>query len=691
MGEEIRVEVLAGKWETVGVDRHPGIVPQDILPTWSDWGAENLTFNIARDPELEHPDLAPFTPLEYAPDGGDNVTWRGYILDPVEQRGDDPRINVQAVGDQYYLDTPSYAACFSHEDLTAWVDVRSRPTAELGPGKGYNGNGGVDIGAGAIVLSWAKDEWLAVNGRVWRGAVLDLGPEARATHIRAVIESSNNDALCFANVAGADREQLTRIPTAEVEYGPGFNNTAGATGTLDATFDSPRRYLHVYACHDAPGQAAADVFFRVTRIQVRSAQATGAGGIRADQVARDALAHVPELDASTELIAATTLPIRHLAGEETPRRWIERANDYHGYRRKITVDRRLLFAPHPDRAILEVLTNQGGAHFEDTSTNSGRDAFNVAAVTGRSGSGEPLAVRRYSATAVGFNAQLPGGEQPRATTGANLAGWTFTKGEIQDAGDDLGAIWSGAQEGTDPISSSLWPDNIEIHHDRPANFRAGRLYYFDFDAITALQPTAPWGERLEVTITTLPSGRSYRIDLPTAYTARRQYATVWRQPSDDVDGYTIHITGRRYPLESAGQIGAFRLGELDATILDRRGRLIPRSLEVQAPTDPIAMAALGDGFLRLGARAPLKGSLLVTAPDAVTMIGTGRSVPPGELGLYTGELILLRDQIDPLTGDLGRIAIITAVSAPAGTAALTLDNTRTGFQALIARVAASRP
>jgi hypothetical protein len=63
----IRVETEDRGWQTLGADRDRGILPDGISPSWDVWGPASLTFNLARDPNLTHPDLTAATPLEYLP------------------------------------------------------------------------------------------------------------------------------------------------------------------------------------------------------------------------------------------------------------------------------------------------------------------------------------------------------------------------------------------------------------------------------------------------------------------------------------------------------------------------------------------------------------------------------------------------------------------------------------------------
>jgi hypothetical protein len=111
-------------------------------------------------------------------------------------------------------------------------------------------------------------------------------------------------------------------------------------------------------------------------------------------------------------------------------------------------------------------------------------------------------------------------------------------------------------------------------------------------------------------------------------------------------------------------------------------------LQVQAtlPADGVAAANLGDAWLSDKARAAFKGTGTVTGPAEDIL--TGQGVPPERLLLATGEMLRFDDRIDPITGTTFRDARMTQVTytPAADTAVVTLDNTRSDFDALMARI-----
>lgn len=112
-------------------------------------------------------------------------------------------------------------------------------------------------------------------------------------------------------------------------------------------------------------------------------------------------------------------------------------------------------------------------------------------------------------------------------------------------------------------------------------------------------------------------------------------------------------------------------------------------LNVGATLDAASAAQIGALWLANHATAPLGGSLTVRYGDVRTVPG-GQAVHPSQLLLATGQRLRLANRIDPNTGAQGRIGTIVQVSydATSEAATVTLDNTTSRFEAVIARLAA---
>ena len=121
------------------------------------------------------------------------------------------------------------------------------------------------------------------------------------------------------------------------------------------------------------------------------------------------------------------------------------------------------------------------------------------------------------------------------------------------------------------------------------------------------------------------------------------------------------------------------------TQIDRRGFTRSETLTVTAPTDPATMQLLGDLFLQSRIRPPMRGSLAVTGPAAFDQL-SGRRIPPIELASRAGELVRILDLPDPYSGDIGRDVKMVSSSYARGVASIALDEDRSSYEALQARL-----
>jgi hypothetical protein len=126
---------------------------------------------------------------------------------------------------------------------------------------------------------------------------------------------------------------------------------------------------------------------------------------------------------------------------------------------------------------------------------------------------------------------------------------------------------------------------------------------------------------------------------------------------------------------------------LSSSVPARRGITRSQTLNAQAPILDADGDLLGDTFLLAHARPPMKGSLTITG-NSVTDLLTGRKLSPLEVASRAGELIRMLDLPDPLTGDIGRDVRIITGTWGKGQASITLDEDRSRWEALMARMAA---
>ena len=124
-------------------------------------------------------------------------------------------------------------------------------------------------------------------------------------------------------------------------------------------------------------------------------------------------------------------------------------------------------------------------------------------------------------------------------------------------------------------------------------------------------------------------------------------------------------------------------------VLDRRGWIRTKVLDVQSPTDTVPMTQLANVWLQRYGHTPLKGTATVQG-RGVRDARTGHGIPAGYLGTRVGELILLGNLRDPDTGARGRVAAMVGVPSydeATDTATIAIDNTRDDVDAVLERMA----
>ena len=123
------------------------------------------------------------------------------------------------------------------------------------------------------------------------------------------------------------------------------------------------------------------------------------------------------------------------------------------------------------------------------------------------------------------------------------------------------------------------------------------------------------------------------------------------------------------------------------TIVDRQGGVRAQTLDSSFKLTSTLATQLGDTYLAAHKLSPFKGTVVVTPGGARRTLG-GTPLHPAHLLALTGELARLTQSIDPDTGGVGRAVTIDTVTYRDDdlTAEVALDNTRTDFEALQARL-----
>src|SRR4051794_20526348 len=121
----VRLKALDGTWETCGVDRLRGVIPdQDSFElTWNDWGSDACSFTLQTDPRRPRPDLSAFTPSQIFVAGV--KAWAGRVKQTPASDGSDRKLTMQGEGRQYELDDDAYERTYVHSRIGEWHDIRT--------------------------------------------------------------------------------------------------------------------------------------------------------------------------------------------------------------------------------------------------------------------------------------------------------------------------------------------------------------------------------------------------------------------------------------------------------------------------------------------------------------------------------------------------------------------------------------
>jgi hypothetical protein len=299
LGEtSIKLAALDGRWEEVGRDRFPGIYPEAVNVQSDPGGFAAITFQLQR-PRIWQPstDLKAWTPC--LADEGSKRLFEGRVREtPIG--GDAGVISVAGRGYQYALDDNSVEPVYVHSDMSAWVDYRSIPTADLSK---FGSSAQADVAAGQIILAFASDN--QVGSTQAAGVTLDLGEENEARSI-----SFDWDNLPGLTGAGILRLYVRSHDTpggAHPVLGGWQEAIPGDFVDIGAVTATPRhyfwngpdfhRYVTVFIYRSTSFTPTADTGIRITGLRVftgRSGSASSGSFFRASDLVADAFRQAGE-------------------------------------------------------------------------------------------------------------------------------------------------------------------------------------------------------------------------------------------------------------------------------------------------------------------------------------------------------------------------------------------------------------
>lgn len=683
----IRAQVLDGTWETFGVDRAVGIVPENVTLSSNSWLSDKASFDLRRRPGTSWPDLAAFTPIEV--DVAGETVWTGRINETPSRDGSELVINVQCEGWQYHLDDDSYAGIYVHTRISDWRDIRTFPTASLGA---------TSLGAAAQVsnddgvIQLAFPNGVAAPAGCAVGIGIDLGPYAKAAAMSLDYETSN--AMGGLDVRVAARAQSSppgdAAPVTTSFMNAAWNGSssilgAGASGTSSGAFTTPQRYIQIYISVNVGGTPTVDVWLRLKGIRIftsDSYRSTSASILKADTVIKDAKNKATALlssDVSKIAAASFSIPDLHFETElRTAREVIGGVNVFHNYLTQVDTLRRLVFQPRPTAPLFEVGA-WGGSEFEDSSMNSGEDVRNRVLVTGTGPDGTPLIVERHASgwSRIGVT------QLTNPTFDVDASGWNGGPGTVARTTSSPYA-GAGALRLTTGGTSSAWFAGTGV------TFRAGHRYRLQFAAksLSAMLATT-------VKIVDSVTSEVYaELDLAAAGLSGsyQLFNLDWKQPVDAQVQFFWQANTSSGVATAVMDLDEVYVHLATATIVDRQGFTRTKELQVAASLTTAVANQIGDTYLAGHKTQPLKGN--VTAkPTGIRRVLGGETVHPAHMLKEAGQLLRLGHRNDPDTGGLTRDGTIVSVTYTHNDrqAAIALDNDRRNFEALLERFALLSP
>jgi hypothetical protein len=596
--------------------------------------------------------------------------------------GTDASITIEGRGWQYHLDDDPISRLYAHERLGDWKDVRSLLTADIA--NRYTAPGAVQTDGGAITFGWPHGAAVITARRA--GIVFDAGPDPARWIKRGVFTWALpvTGISCQLWIEGSDLE--SQAGGAGAEVGATVDLAVTSSATTSVTFASARRYvvLYIYRNGATINPSLNDQWVRLTSAMLFSSTAYESGAasiLKASDVVKDVRKTCPLLSADESKISTTAFSIRELesATARSQREWLEGVNAFHNYRLQIDVDRRIVFEAFPSSPKYQS-GEWPGFDFEDASANSGEELANKVRAIASDGAGNPLVVTRYASDlpdALMRESSSVAPTNPRAdvdTSGWSVSGGTLTRDTVSFASSP--ASIKHALIGPATISTTM----------TGGTFKQGRRY-----RLTWMQKQSSGalflGEIRFGSTTDYGSLQQGAIN-PVGSGWEGPFTIEWT-PLADVAASSVTWRTASNP-DSPGdyQFDNLILYESQATLVDRRGFVRSKELQVNAVIDAAGLTQIADVWLGAHRTTPLRGAGSLERGGFRSALD-GAPIHPAILLRDVGEVVRMTDRTDPDTGGFGRDGRIAAVSYDDTTekASITIDNERRNFEAFLGRLA----
>lgn len=670
----IRIQALSGVWETVGADRWLGVVPENVRFDSNDWGPNKCSFVLRRPPGRAFPDLATWAPVTVEVAG--RLAWDGRIQETPTNDGTDPVISVQCEGWQYHLDDDVYAPMYIQTKMTGFVDYRTLPTADLSI---FTTAWGVTVGDGAITLSGSNSITVAASNEA--AVLLDLGPGNGARTISVDALSSYNTNAFYLYIVGHDtsdvlagvgrEDWIAALLMNDASWG-----SANNVVTRTATVTKPHRYITIGLWNPAfSGTLGAEHYFTIRGFRAFADPAYQSGGdsiMTSDVIVRDVLAHTAFLTDTTGVSdGGFEVPEFAPGALQSHRELLSAANAYDNYDLRVALGRRVVYAPRPPAPIYEI-GEWSGADFQDASA-SGDTIYNHVIVQGTGPDNAPLTVERTTAEALPdlpyAPPPAPAPTIPNPYFNVDASGWTITAGTLT-------RTTTAGQYHTGP-GGGVYTGSGDVYAAFTGTFKRGTTYVVTFQAMN----TTGFGLITTLFGNEVTGDRTVTPDfvVPGPFMT---YAVYWT-PKATTSTATFRI---RWPQAYALYFDTVQLYSSRATLADRFGFVRTTILPVGLGLTTYAGTRFADLFLASHRTVPFRGGLNVVGRGGVRQVFGGAAVHPAHI--QGGQLLRCSHRADPDTGGWGRTGRVATVAYDhdAISSAVSLDENRAGFEALVARM-----
>ena len=701
---DVRLKTLDGTWETVGTGRRAGISAESLRLTANEWGPDIASFTLKRDPGSIWPDLLAFTPVEISIGG--QLVWDGFINQTPMTDNDGGSINVQAKGWQYHLDDDSTEKFWIHSKLTDWKDVRSFPSANINY---FRAGQTASSGDGAITVGWPDNSYMQQN--CFAGVVLDLGEYNTAAAISltwtlplGTARIGTTATRSTLKIVARTSDSIGDIQSGTDAFTPASIGAINTVYTTGGTWTTPKRYVMVGMLYQGGvGTADAEYIAKITNISIASKSSYYSSttkqmiGVKPSDVVTDVLSMAPLLDQSKTGIQASSYTLPHIAAigdAKTAREYMTLSNSYDDNSIKVVPGRQLLYNAKTEEPST-VIGEWPGSKFSDASSNSADEIYNRVVVEGTGADDQPLKVsRNASANAVNkidwtsylvnptFEAASPAISTNWTTTNSS----TIQRLSSTPIAGSYSANWGSITTEDAKVTGAIFASC--------PSFIAGKTYTltvdFAWQSSTQLLivPAIQFGDLSSANFSSTPFTADFsgNVSLYTAKiswtpTATVTAANVSLRFSADTLGTWFSDVGGTLKFDN------ITLSYAATTLIDRRGFIRTKRLQVTAPITSTTAGIIGDAFLATHSTTPLKGDVEI-AYGGAREYTDGNTVHPAQLLLRTGELLHLSHRVDPDTGANGRDGRIASVSYDHSqqVASVSIDSQRSRFESLLERL-----